>query len=213
MAISDAKYKFIYVNVGAYGSEGDGGVFCSDTIGRKINNDELPLPDDATLGGIEIPYFFIADDAFALSKRIMKPYTPTRAGPLSNEENIFNYRLSRARRCIENAFGILSRKWLCLSHALRHHPKRASKIILACCVLHNLLIDSTHYCPTSFADYIDGNGDIVEGEWRSKRMAELLPLQNASGRIANRPKEIRDCLSAYVNSEIGSVPWQNTIFE
>lgn len=213
MAIADAKYKFIYVNVGAFGSEGDSGVFRADAIGRKINNDELPLPDDAEVAGIGTPYFFIADDAFGLSKRIMKPYTPSRQKPLTIEEKTFNYRLSRARRCVENAFGILSRKWLCLSQPLRQHPKRASKIVLACCVLHNVLIGNTIYCPVSFADHIDGSGNLVEGEWRSNCMHQLTPLQSISGRVANRPKEIRDSLKDYVNSEMGSVPWQNQLIQ
>lgn len=42
MAISDANYKFIHVNVGAFGSEGDSGVFESTKIGQKIYRDELP---------------------------------------------------------------------------------------------------------------------------------------------------------------------------
>lgn len=209
MAIADANYKFIYVNVGAFGSEGDSGVFCADNVGRKINNDELPLPDDSLVGGIELPYYFIADDAFSLSKRIMKPYTPSKQRPLSTEEKIFNYRLSRARRCVENAFGILSRKWLCLSHPLRQHPSRASKIVIACCVLHNLLIGNKKYCPSTYADFYDESGNFVEGEWRANHMAELTPLQSSSGRIANRSKEIRDILKNYVNSPVGSVAWQN----
>lgn len=209
MAIADAKYKFIYVNVGAFGSEGDSGVFSGDAIGRKINNDELPLPDDAMVGGIATPYHFIADDAFALSKRVMKPYTPSRQRPLATEEKIFNYRMSRARRCVENAFGILSRKWLCLSQPLRQHPRCASKIVVACCVLHNVLIGNPTYCPISFGDHIDGSGNLVDGEWRSNHTHPLTPLQSTTGRVANRPKEIRDSLKDYVNSEIGSVPWQN----
>lgn len=114
MAISDSNYKFIRVNVGAYGSEGDSGIFSRDNVGRQIYNDTLPLPNDAMIDGIKMPFYFIADDAFPLQKRIMKPFVPSQNNPLTEEERIFNYRLSRARRCVENSFGILSRKWLCL---------------------------------------------------------------------------------------------------
>lgn len=209
MAISDANYKFLYVNVGAFGSEGDSGVFLGDAIGKKIYNDELTLPEDSMVGERELPFYFISDDAFTLSKRIMKPYTPTRQKSLSDEEKIFNYRLSRARRCVENSFGILTSKWLCLSQPLRQHPARASKIVLACCVLHNVLLGEKTYCPPNFADHYDERGNLIEGEWRTNRNNDLVPLQRTTGRIADRPKEIREILKTFVNSEAGSVPWQN----
>lgn len=210
MGISDANYKFIHVNVGAFGSEGDSGVFASSNIGQKIYNDQLPLPDDSTIGGYKIPYVFITDDAFPLQNRIMKPFVPSKHKSLTREERIFNYRLSRARRCIENSFGILSRKWLCLSRTLTQKPERVSKIVLTCCVLHNILINSNTYCPSGYADYFDNNGELVEGEWR-KSYNQMIPLQGSSGRTSDKAKQIRNILKNYVNSIAGSVAWQQNI--
>jgi hypothetical protein len=53
-----------------------------------------------------IPYVLVADDAFPLTSYLMKPY----AGKLTkgSAKSVFNYRLSRARRIVENAFGLLS---------------------------------------------------------------------------------------------------------
>lgn len=214
MAISDSNYKFIRVNVGAYGSEGDSGIFFGDKVGKKIYNDTLPLPNDTIIDGIKIPFYFIADDAFPLQKRIMKSFVPSQNNPLTEEERIFNYRLSRARRCVENSFGILSRKWLCLSQPLRQLPSRVSKIVLTCCVLHNLLIKNKHYCPIGFADYYNENEELIEGEWRQNRqqLTSLQPL-SGRGRASQMAKNLRNHLKDYVNSIGGSVSWQRKCIE
>lgn len=211
MAISDANYKFIYVNVGAFGSEGDSGVFETTTLGKQIYKDEMPLPPDTTIGGIKMPFFFISDDAFPLSTRVMKPFKPTKTTPLTQEQKVFNYRLSRARRCVENSFGILSRKWLCLSQPLRQMPGRASKIVLTCCVLHNLLLQNKIYCPHGYADYFSKTGELIEGEWR-KNYSEMTPLNNTcTGRFPQGAKQNRDKVKNFVNSIYGRVPWQDNI--
>ena len=67
----------------------------------------------------------------------MKPYS--RMG-LGHDERIFNYRLSRARRVVENAFGILANKFQCLLNATVYKKTESVKsLVLACVMLHNLL--------------------------------------------------------------------------
>lgn len=107
MAVVDADYKFIYANVGVQGRVSDGGMFGQSDLRAAMDRDLLNVPRPEPLPGsnITLPYTFVGDEAFPLRTNLMKPY-PFRN--LDHGQRIFNYRLSRARRTVENAFGILA---------------------------------------------------------------------------------------------------------
>jgi hypothetical protein len=92
MAVVDANYCFIHVNVGCQGRISDGGVFGNTKFYRKLEND-LYLPQDEALPGrtIPVPYTLVADDVFPLTRHTMKPYTT--ALNKGSSKRIFNYRL------------------------------------------------------------------------------------------------------------------------
>ena len=76
---------------------------------EALTNKTLGLPDAAPFPGDDqpMPYSIVGDDAFALRSWLMKPY-PNRT--MTRDQRLYNYRLSRARRCVENAFGILAHR-------------------------------------------------------------------------------------------------------
>lgn len=53
----------------------------------------------------------------------------------------FNQHLSRPHKTIECSFGILYSKWRILSKSIRTDEKTADKIIIAICILQNVIID------------------------------------------------------------------------
>lgn len=59
--------------------------------------------------GIPTPYTFLGDEAFPLKRWLMRPIPG--ASAKTHSQKVYNYRLSRARRTIENAFGILVARW------------------------------------------------------------------------------------------------------
>lgn len=74
-----------------------------------------PLPND----DIPTPYIILGDDAFGLRTYLMKPYALRQ---MTKDQRIFNYRLSRGRRIVENAFGILAQHWQILLTTMQHNP-------------------------------------------------------------------------------------------
>lgn len=58
---------------------------------------------------------------------------------LSQKQRVFNYRLCRARRYVECAFGIMSNKWRIFHRPIDVSPKFAKNIVKACVILHNIV--------------------------------------------------------------------------
>ena len=140
LGVVDADYNFLYIDVGGYGKNSDSSIFAECTLGKELTKMRLnfpspePLADRPDIGSI--PYCFVADEAFPLLTNLMRPY-PARNS--KKNEEAFNYRLSRARRVVENAFGILANRWRIFHTKIGASPDMAMKIVKACCVLHNML--------------------------------------------------------------------------
>ena len=111
LVLVDASYKFLYVDVGAYGADSDASIFRECGLHHALEQDKARLTPSEPLPGsdTEVPYFLVGDDTFALRSWMMKPHSKRE---MTAAERIFNYRLSRARRIVENAFGILANRYV-----------------------------------------------------------------------------------------------------
>ena len=129
LPLVDAEYKFLWVNVEASGSSSDAQIFNRSKLKRKIENGTLGLPPPEPMGpgGPDLHYFLLGYDASVLMPWLVKPYSRRQ---LTREERIANYRISRGRRVVKNAFGILVGTF---------RPKLVRDIVLTCVVLHNML--------------------------------------------------------------------------
>ena len=88
------------------------------------------------ISGTEIPIVILGDPAYPLLPWLMKPYLDN--GHLSREQRTFNYRLSRARVVVEDAYGRLKGRWRCLSKRNDADVSDLPELVAACCVLHNI---------------------------------------------------------------------------
>lgn len=141
LALVDANYNFIYIDCGGNGRISDGGIYKNSSLYKAMNGNTnaLKIPARKPLPGRKqnVSYCIIGDDAFALNHNLMKPYP--RSANLSAKQKIFNYRLCRARRVVENAFGILCSRFRIFTRPMDTNLKTVETIIICCCALHNFL--------------------------------------------------------------------------
>nr|CAI5823702.1 unnamed protein product [Callosobruchus analis] len=118
----------------------------------------------------------------------MKPYPGTHKKG-SKERH---YRLSRARRVVENVFGIMSSIFRVLHNFLR--KSRTS---------------SSRYTPPGTFDS-DNDGRIIPGTWRQDidNVSSLLPLRNIPRKSGAQAKKIRETY-AECFATVGKLPWQD----
>nr|CAI5843492.1 unnamed protein product [Callosobruchus analis] len=202
MVLVDAEYCFSYVDIGCQGRISDGGVFRNTSLFKKLEGGNLNVP---------LPYVIVADDAFSLSQYLMKPYPGTHKK--GGKERHFNYRLSRARRVVENVFGIMSSIFRVLRNPMLLNPQKATNIVMACSLLHNFLrksrTSSSRYTPPGTFDS-DNDGRIIPGTWRQDidNVSSLLPLRNIPRKSGAQAKQIRETYAEYF-ATVGKLPWQD----
>lgn len=198
LALVDAHYNFIAVDVGAYGKNSDGGIFASSNLSKSIEQGTLCIPGNKVLPGTttEVPHVILGDEAFPLKPYLMRPYPKL---SLDRSKRIYNYRVCRARRVVENTFGILSQKFRIYFRRIQAAPKYIDYIILATCILHNFI---KMYDRDTYTIYSQNDSDEVEGQ----SCLEDLPRQG--GNWTKDAFEVREKFKDYFNSATGRVPWQ-----
>lgn len=125
LTLVDHNYCFRYIDIGASGRSSDGGIFRNSSLKTALENNVLNLPEDE---------FFVAVDVFPLTPQLMKPYSRRQ---LTKEQRIFNYWLSRARRIVENAFGIMTSRFQIYIKPISLSSEKVEAIVKSTCALHN----------------------------------------------------------------------------
>nr|CAI5845516.1 unnamed protein product [Callosobruchus analis] len=207
MAIVNANYKFIYAHVGSQGRMSDGGVFQRTSFCRSLLNNALNIPK---------PIPLVADDAFPLTASIMKPF-PVDV-PVGSPRRIYNYRLTRARRIVENAFGLLSAVFRIFRKPIAVKPDTTEALVFTCIHLHNFLrrhaVSRKRYSPSGTFDIENvDTGEITPGSWRRDTAGDtgMISLKKVPRKAGNDAKLIREEFMNYFMSPEGSLSWQESI--
>ena len=121
---------------------------------------------------------------------------------MSCEERVFNYRLSRARRWVDCAFGILTAKWRLLNKAIETNFNTAERTVRCIFLLHNIAVDleGTTYDHSVLQE---------TSQIRGSRQART----NVSGRSFSRSSkgaiDVRNAFKAYFNGPTATIPSQS----
>jgi len=139
----------------------------------------------------------LGDEAYPLLSYLMRPF-PRRQ--LTESKRVFNYRLSRGRRVVESAFGILAAKCRILNRPMETSPDMADRIVKCLRVLHNAIIDREGVDEASLLEVETVQNDHVDPEGQFTR---------ANNRCTLRAKRVRDAFTVYFNSDVGRLPESN----
>lgn len=95
----------------------------------------------------------------------MKPFSQRDVAD-NTLKRIYNYRISRARRVVENAFGILAARFITFKTAINLSPPNIESVVMASCALHNYLIEKLSGYYTSSECFDQENvktGEVTSG--------------------------------------------------
>ncbi|GAB1867628.1 Protein ALP1-like isoform X1 [Camponotus japonicus] len=214
LAICDSNYIFKFVDIGAYGRRSDGGIFKESVFGQKFENNEMKIPKPTPISNNEenFPYIIVGDEAFPLKTYLLRPY-PGKQN-VEYDKRVFNYRLSRARRTIENSFGILANRWRIFRKPIILKVEKTIKIVQATVCLHNWLrmadLNGNEKVPYITPESVDREDEtsIIQGSWRADMQSGMTDITRLGNNFSTRQAvEIREKFLHYFNND-GAVDWQ-----
>lgn len=111
LGCSDADGLLTMIETRYAGRNSDGKIFRASAMNYWLTRSEFDIPSPSKLpydkNYCDFPYYFMGDEAFPLSRYLMRPY---QRRILDNVKKVFNYQISRGRKTIECTFGIITEK-------------------------------------------------------------------------------------------------------
>lgn len=121
-------------------------------FGRKLQEN----PDELFYNNMHL----LGDSAYPLSNNLMTPFRDN--GQLTVRQKRMNRKLSSNRICIEHTFGLLKTRFRILKFVNVYNTIDIPKIILGCCILHNLCIVVNDSLEEHDIPELEGEVDIMD---------------------------------------------------
>jgi hypothetical protein len=109
---------------------------------RALASGKIKIPEEKYLPGstMKTHFVFLGDEAFPLTEYLMRPFPRTQLQE-GEENDEFNYRLSRTRMVVECSFGSVVTKFRLLGKAIETKVENSVHIGKAITLLHNVIRD------------------------------------------------------------------------
>ena len=123
------------------------------------------------------------------------------------------FSLSRARRVVENAFGIMSSRFRVLRTPLLLDYTNSVSVVKAVVTLHNYIIQNCNadksYLDPTLLQGDDSEGNLTPGGWEQQGATNLTPLAQLCGNRygKNDAKVQREKIASIMIAD-GLAPWQ-----
>lgn len=182
--VVNGKGIFWDVCVGFAGSVHDARVLRQSELWEKLGDGQILNRHTKNIAGHDIGQFLIGDPAYPLQKWLMKPFADT--GRLTPEQQRFNYRISSARSVVETTFGRLKGRWRCLLKRNDCKLEMVKKMVLTCCVLHNIC---------------EENGDRISEDLADMHENMQPPVHALPDHGQQEGADVRAALMRYFNAE------------
>ncbi|XP_022160297.1 putative nuclease HARBI1 [Myzus persicae] len=165
--ICDVNLKIMNVNALFPGSTNDAYIWSNSNVQPVVKE----LYDNGHKG-----YFLLGDSGYPLRPWLLTPIN----NPITEAEKYYNTKHMSTRSLIERCNGVLKMRFRCLlkHRFLHYHPKKATQIINACTILHNMCITYNIPLPTEedlvetdmgvfqqhFPNVIQQGHDLIQGK-------------------------------------------------
>ena len=182
LAVVDANYNFVIVDVGAYGRQSDASVFENSAFGKMLKSNKLLLPEEKPLPrtmGPQMLFIFVGDEAFSEA-----------FGILAARFRVFRRPLMVS---VENAETVVKGAMM-LHNFLRQET--ATQYLTSKSVDHE--------------DY-RGHVSPGEWRQNANDDQQLQSLARSERKSCARAVQVRDLFVQYFLSEVGKVAWQTEI--
>ncbi|XP_057819015.1 protein ALP1-like [Cryptomeria japonica] len=159
-AIVDSNMRFLDICTGWPGSLNDSGLLRNSSFYKLCEEGERLNGPPVSLGGFDMREYIIGDGAYPLLPWLIVPFS----GETTDDQRLFNYKLSYTRNVVERAFAKLRSTWQLLQTKIKKpNMEMLPRTILACCILQNMLLSMEAYENEIVDEIIDESDTSLQG--------------------------------------------------